>query len=124
MSFKNFFKNQGEKAAGEEILKWDFEKDKENENSEFIDKGFIPIIDLKDNLLKSTFQKKNTFGLYRQLTIESVKNKIIRSKTAISLKTKEIEIVEVLDEKGNTLKINKNLIQKANQDMKNKCKYY
>lgn len=125
MSFMHHSKKQEDKANEEkpdQVLKWDFEK--ENEKFDLTNNEFTPMIDLNNNLLKSTsFQKKNSFGLYRQLTIESAKNKIIRSKTAASLKNKELDLVEVLDEKGNTLKINKNLLLKAQTDIQNNCKF-
>jgi len=126
MSFVDHFKRKDSDQELDQALKWDFEKDMENEKPELTsNKGFTPMIDLTNDLLKSTsFAKNKSYGLYRQLTIDTAKNKIIRSSTAATLKSKESDLVEVIDEKGKILKINRDLVKMVvESEGKNKSKF-
>ncbi len=126
MSFVDHFKRKDSDQELDQALKWYFEKDMENEKPELTsNKGFTPMIDLTNDLLKSTsFAKNKSYGLYRQLTIDTAKNKIIRSSTAATLKSKESDLVEVIDEKGKILKINRDLVKMVvESEGKNKSKF-
>jgi len=124
-----FLKRKNMEEEETKVLKWDIEMDMEEDDelSKNI-KSFKPMLEFSNKgLINSKLEKKKSSNLYHQLTINSSKDKILRSRTAATLKSNNKEIIEVIDENGNIIKINKSmlLINKDNfESCKKNCNFY